>query len=70
MQANIPIPVLRIYPGAVAAPPLPPLVMKSLSKWAQVGLDITDPGFNKLHAKESQFSDKETKYDLITKRIL
>ena len=65
MQANIPIPGLRIYPGAAAAAAAPqPLVMKSLSKWAQVGLDITDPGFNKLHAKESQFSDKETKYDL------
>ena len=40
------------------------LVRKSLSKWAQVGLDLSDTGFNKLHSKESHFSDDDKKYDL------
>lgn len=39
-------------------------VRKSLSKWAQVGLDLSDTGFNKLHSKESHFSDDDKKYDL------
>ena len=43
-------------------PPL--LIRKSLSKWAQVGLDLSDTGFNKLHSKESHFSDDDKKYNL------
>jgi hypothetical protein len=39
-------------------------VKKSLSKWAQVGLDLSDPGFSKIHSKESHFSDDDKKYDL------
>ena len=42
----------------------PTLVRKSLSKWAQIGLDLSDTGFNKLHSKESHFSDDDKKYDL------
>ena len=51
----------QIFPGA--APPRI-AVKKSLSKWAQVGLDLSDPGFSKLHSKESHFSDDDKKYDL------
>lgn len=40
------------------------LVRKSLSKWAQSGLDLSDAGFSKLHSKESHFSDDDKKYDL------
>ena len=55
-------------PAAGQQPPLaqqpPPFVKKSLSKWAQVGLDLSDAGFSKLHSKESHFSDDDKKYDL------
>jgi hypothetical protein len=50
--------------GAGAPPPAPALIRKSLSKWAQVGLDLSDAGFNKLHSKESHFPDDDKKYDL------
>ncbi len=43
---------------------LPNIVKKSLSKWGMIGLDLSDPGFSKLHAKESKFSDTQTKYNL------
>jgi hypothetical protein len=41
-----------------------PVVLKALSKWAALGLDLQDPGFSKLHAKESKFPSNRTKYDL------
>jgi hypothetical protein len=44
--------------------PAPAPRKKSLSKWAQIGLDLSDPGFSKLHSKESHFSDDDKKYDL------
>jgi hypothetical protein len=40
-------------------------VKKKLSKWATIGLDLSDPGFSKLHSKESHFPDDSiAKYDL------
>ena len=39
-------------------------VKKKLSKWSTVGLDITDTGFSKLHAKESKYEDGRKKYNL------
>ena len=54
---------IRLFPGAGQQGAIVP-VKKSLSKWATVGLDLSDAGFSKLHSKESHFSDKETKYDL------
>ena len=41
-----------------------PIVKKTLSKWAIVGLDLQDAGFSKLHAKESSFSNDKVKYNL------
>ena len=41
-----------------------PIVKKTLSKWAIVGLDLQDAGFRKLHAKESSFSNDKVKYNL------
>jgi hypothetical protein len=40
------------------------IVKKSLSKWAKVGLDITDSGFSKLHTKESTYEESKKLYDL------
>ena len=47
----------------------PPIVLKSLSKWAVVGLDLTDTGFSKLYSKESHYSDDKPKYDLQPERF-
>ena len=53
----------QIFPGQQPAPVAP--IKKKLSKWATTGLDLSDPGFSKLHSKESHFSDdKMAKYDL------
>jgi hypothetical protein len=41
-----------------------PIILKSLSKWAVLGLDLTDSGFSKLYSKESTFHDDKVKYDL------
>ena len=38
--------------------------LKGLSKWSMEGLDLTDAGFSKLHAKESKFDSEKKKYDL------
>jgi hypothetical protein len=55
---------IRIFPGQVNQQPAIP-VKKKLSKWATTGLDLSDPGFSKLHSKESHFpEDKMAKYDL------
>lgn len=46
-------------------PPAPPVITKkSLSKWAMVGLDLSEAGFSKMHSKESHFSDEDKRYDL------
>ena len=42
----------------------PPIVKKTLSKWGIEGLDLSDPGFSKLHSKESKYSDNKAKYNL------
>ena len=42
----------------------PAIVMKSLSKWGMVGLDLSDAGFSKLHSKESKYSESKAKYNL------
>ena len=47
-----------------AAQQQPQIVLKALSKLATLALDLSDPGFSKLHAKESRPSDDEDKYDL------
>ena len=47
----------------------PPIVLKKLSKWATLGLDLSDPGFSKLHAKESKPSDDEESYDLLPEKF-
>jgi hypothetical protein len=44
--------------------PRPAIVLKSLSKWATVGLDLSEAGFSKLHSQESKFSDDKPKYNL------
>ena len=36
---------------------------KGLSKWSKVGLDLADPGFSKLHSKESNFEKEGKKYN-------
>ena len=43
-------------PQVINAPPQqqPQIVMKALSKWAMRGLNLSDAGFSKLHAKESK----------------
>jgi hypothetical protein len=41
-----------------------PIILKSLSKWAVLGLDLTDSGFSKLYSKEYTFHDYKVKYDL------
>ena len=46
----------------VVAPPV--IVKKSLSKWDVVGLDLSDAGFSKLHARESKYSETKPKYNL------
>ena len=59
-----PNPAFQIFPGQQPRAPAIP-VKKKLSKWATTGLDLSDPGFSKLHSKESHFSDdKMAKYDL------
>ena len=50
--------------NVAAVPAAPAVVKKSLSKWQQEGLDISDAGFSKLHAKESKFDSSRKKYDL------
>jgi hypothetical protein len=51
----------QFFPGA----PQPRIaVKKTLSKWAQVGLNLSDPGLSKLHSKELYFLDNNKKYDL------
>ena len=40
------------------------ITYKSLSKWIIPGLDMSDAGFAKLHAKESKFEDDCKQYDL------
>jgi hypothetical protein len=50
--------------GPVQNVALPVIVKKSLSKWGMIGLDLSDSGFNKLHSKESKFSESHTKYNL------
>ena len=47
----------------------PQIVLKVLSKWATVGLDLSDPGFSKLHARESKPTDDEERYDLTPEKI-
>jgi hypothetical protein len=53
----------------VNPPAPPPIVLKSLSKWAVVGLDLTDTGFSKLYSKESHYADDKPKYDLQPERF-
>ena len=38
--------------------------LRGLSKWSTTGLDLSDAGFSKLHAKESTYESSKTKYDL------
>jgi hypothetical protein len=40
------------------------IVLKSLSKWAVRGLDLSEAGFSKLHSQESKYNDDKPKYDL------
>ena len=41
------------------------LAKTKLSKWATIGLNLSDPRFSKLHSKESPFlEDKLAKYNL------
>jgi hypothetical protein len=40
------------------------IVKKKLSRWALQGLDISEPGFSKLHSKESHFEKDGKHYDL------
>jgi hypothetical protein len=58
--------VVQGNPGQVNQQPAEPApIKKKLSKWAAIGLDLSDPGFSKLHSKESHFpEDKMAKYDL------
>ena len=41
-----------------------PIVLKSLSKWATRGLNLSEAGFSKLHAQEQKYSDDKPKYNL------
>ena len=47
----------------------PVIVKKSLSKWASLGLNLSEAGFSKLHANESKFSNDKTKYDLLPEKF-
>ena len=47
----------------------PAIVKKSLSKWASLGLNLSEAGFSKLHANESKFSNDKTKYDLLPEKF-
>jgi hypothetical protein len=40
------------------------IILKSLSKWATKGLNLSEAGFSKLHSQESKFSDDKNKYNL------
>ncbi len=40
------------------------IILKSLSKWATRGLNLSEAGFSKLHSQESKFSDDKNKYNL------
>lgn len=42
----------------------PVIILKSLSKWATRGLDLSEAGFSKLHSQESKFNDDKPKYNL------
>lgn len=46
------------------------VVKKGLSKWGTVGLDISDSGFSKLHAKEQTFESSRKHYDLANDTFL
>jgi nucleoid-associated protein YejK len=40
------------------------VVLKSLSKWATRGLDLSEAGFSKLHSQEQKYNDDKPKYNL------
>lgn len=46
------------------------IVKKGLSKWGSTGLDISDSGFSKLHAKEQSFESTRKHYDLANETFL
>ena len=50
--------------GQVQANQAPAFVLKGLSKWSKVGLDLTDSGFSKLHGKESTYEKEKKKFNL------
>lgn len=40
------------------------VVLKSLSKWATLGLNLSEAGFSKLHSQEQKYNDDKPKYNL------